>query len=175
MKEVTLDPELERALNEQIKNEAYSSFLYLSMANWCSKRSLVGGYKFFKKQSEEELVHMHKIIEFMNDMNANPMVNPGQLPPNDFKSIYDAVSQSLTHEHAVTQSILDLSELADRKRQYNTRDFLDWFNKEQTEELSLFREIFDRANILGGNAMADHGAQGVELHEYDEYLEEKCG
>ena len=57
---------VEDALNKQVANEGYASSSYLSMASWCDKEGLRGCAAFFYEQSEEERVHMLKLLKRKN-------------------------------------------------------------------------------------------------------------
>ena len=65
-----LSTEIESLLNQQIKKEAHSSALYLSMASWCDRNGFDGSADFFFKQSDGERNHQLKLYKYVLDMGA---------------------------------------------------------------------------------------------------------
>ena len=62
-----LKPVIEKALNKQIELEASSSQFYLSMASWAESQGLSGTSSFLYKHSDEERLHMLKLVKFINE------------------------------------------------------------------------------------------------------------
>ena len=62
-----MDKKLVKAFNEQIKNELYSAYLYLSMAAWCQSVNLSGFAQWMKLQAQEETGHALKLYGFLNE------------------------------------------------------------------------------------------------------------
>ena len=58
---------IEKALNKQIELEASSSQFYLSMASWAESQGLSGTSSFLYKHSDEERLHMLKLVKFINE------------------------------------------------------------------------------------------------------------
>jgi len=59
---------IEKALNKQIELEASSSQFYLAMASWAEAQGLSGTSSFLYKHSDEERLHMLKLIKFINEV-----------------------------------------------------------------------------------------------------------
>ena len=62
-----MDAQLEKLLQDQIRNEWYSAYLYLSMAVWAEMMNLEGFANWMKKQAGEEQVHGQKMFDFLID------------------------------------------------------------------------------------------------------------
>ena len=62
-----LSKALQDAINEQIKNELYSAYLYLAMAAYSEANSLPGFAHWLRVQSEEEVEHAMKFFDFVNE------------------------------------------------------------------------------------------------------------
>ena len=59
---------IQESLNKQVLMEAESSQAYLAMASWAEiQPGLQGVTDFFYKQSDEERIHMLKLIRFINE------------------------------------------------------------------------------------------------------------
>ena len=56
-----ISTEIEALLNQQVKKEAYSSSVYLSMASWCNRNGYDFSSDYFFKQAEEE--RLRKAVE----------------------------------------------------------------------------------------------------------------
>ena len=66
-----ISQDIETLLNQQIKKEAHSSSLYLSMASWCNQNGYDYSADYFTKQSEEERMHQLKLFKYVLDMGGN--------------------------------------------------------------------------------------------------------
>ena len=56
---------IEEAINEQIKNEFYSAYAYLSMAAYCESINLGGFAHWMRMQYEEETAHALRLFDFL--------------------------------------------------------------------------------------------------------------
>lgn len=137
------------ALNAQIEMEAYASFLYLSMSSWCASKGLKGCASFLRRQSEEENLHMLKIVDYMLDVDHRPMIPHVQKAPGEFESIVSLMNDVYEHEKKVTRSIHQLIELCNTEDDFATFNFLQWYVAEQREEESLMRDILDKIKLIG--------------------------
>ena len=61
----------------------------------------------------------------------------------------EILEASLAHEEFITASINDIYEVALREKDYRTKEFLDWFVKEQGEEEANVHDLIDNVNLLG--------------------------
>ncbi len=75
-----LSKKLEKALNSQIQIEAESSQVYLSMASWAEVKGLEGIATFMYDQSDEERMHMLKLIKFVNERGGHAKVATLECP-----------------------------------------------------------------------------------------------
>lgn len=144
LKQVVLDK-----LNNQINLEHFSSNLYLSMSSWCKAKSLDGAAKFLAEHSAEELGHMHKLFNYVNETGSQAIVNGIEAPDTEFKSIQDVFEQTYKHEQFITSKINELVELTLEKKDYASFNFLQWYVAEQHEEEALFKGILDKMAIIG--------------------------
>lgn len=137
------------ALNKQIKLEGQASFLYLSMASWCDSEGLEGCTKFMKQQSAEELEHMHKIFEYLSEVDAHALTPAIDAVPHQFDNPKKMFEMVYAHEQKVTKSIHDLMKIADEEKDYTTDNFLQWYISEQREEENQMRSVLDRIKLIG--------------------------
>lgn len=144
-----LKEKVEKALNEQITKEMYSSQLYLAMASWAEINGYSGSAQFLLEQADEERMHMLKIFNFVNERGGHAIVAAVEAPPAKFKSIADIFKQVLQHEKYVSESINEIVGICMDERDFTTNNFMQWFVEEQIEEEANAQKILDRLNLLG--------------------------
>lgn len=142
------------ALNEQVKNEFYSSYIYLSMAGYCEEIYLPGFAHWMRLQSAEEYVHAMKIHDFVQDRGGRVKLLAIDQPPADFHSPLDVFQQALEHEQLVTGMINNLYGMAGQERDYASQAFLQWFITEQVEEEKTATQIVETLKMIGDKADA---------------------
>ena len=140
---------IESALNEQIKVEAESSQIYLSMACWAETQGFEGVSQFMYAHSDEERMHMLKLVKFVNERGGHARISELAAPPAEFGSFKDMFQTLFDHEVMVSESINDLVHITLQERDYATHNFLQWYVSEQIEEEALARNILDKINLIG--------------------------
>lgn len=138
-----------KALNEQIRNEYFSAYLYLSMSACCFEKNLPGIAQWFRVQYEEELSHGDKIYKYMVDRSARVKLLQIDEPPFEWNSALDMFKNALGHEKFVTGKINDLVTIANEDKDYATLSFLQWFVDEQVEEECADEEIIAELEMIG--------------------------
>src|SRR6202011_58546 len=95
----------------------------------------------FYKQAEEEKSHALRFIQFVIDTCGR--VNISNVPPPQahFNVAEDAVKLSLEQEEQVTTQINALVSMAKAESDYATEYFLQWFVKEQLEEVASMEQL----------------------------------
>jgi ferritin len=144
-----LKEKVEKILNLQITKEAYSSQLYLAMASWCEKEGYNGSASFLYRQSDEERMHMLKLLHYINDRGSHAIVDTLDKPACEFGSIRELFSKVLEHERFITESINECVEVCMTEKDYTTNQFLQWYVAEQVEEERNAQTIIDKLNLLG--------------------------
>jgi ferritin len=136
-------------LNDQINLEFYSSNLYLQMSSWCEFKGLEGCAEFLKLHAQEEMGHMQRLFNYVNETGAIAVLGQIESPPTEFESIVDVFKKTYEHECLVTLKINELADAALKDKDYSTFNFLQWYVAEQHEEEKLFKSILDRIEIIG--------------------------
>ena len=144
-----LSKEIEKALNAQITVEAESSQVYLSMASWAETQGFEGVAAFMFAHSDEERMHMLKLIKFVNERGGHAKISMLKAPPVSFGSFKEMFQNLFDHEVMVSASINDLVHITLEQRDYATHNFLQWYVAEQIEEEALARNILDKINLIG--------------------------
>ncbi len=144
-----LSEKIESALNKQVQIEAQSSQVYLAMASWAEVQGFEGVAQFMYAHSDEERMHMLKLVKFINERGGHAMVPALEAPSPKFGSFKDMFQTLFDHEVMVSKSINDLVHISLEERDYATHNFLQWYVAEQIEEEALARTILDKINLIG--------------------------
>ena len=155
-----LSKKLEDAVNEQIKNELYSAYLYLAMAAHCEHKNFKGFANWLKIQAKEEVAHAIRLYDFVNDRGGKVVLSAIDQPPAEYQSLTEIFEKVLNHEKGVTTKINHLYELAKEENDYPLQVHLQWFIDEQVEEEKNPAEILAMLQLTGesgsGIMMLDH-------------------
>ncbi|MFT4779453.1 MAG: ferritin [Flavobacteriales bacterium] len=142
---------IEKALNEQIRIEAESSQFYLAMASWAETEGLNGVSKFLYQHSDEERMHMLKLVKFVNERGGKAIIPALTQPPKTFDSIQHVFKNLLNHETMVTSEINKVVDVCLSEKDYTTHNFMQWYVSEQIEEEALARSIQDKLKLIGND------------------------
>jgi ferritin len=162
-----LSKTIQDALNEQIKNELYSSYLYLSMAAYSESVNLPGFAHWMRAQAQEEIEHAMKMFDHVHERGGRVVLQAIPQPPVEFESPLDVFRQTLEHEQHVTALIHNLYTLALQEKDYASQMFLQWFITEQVEEEDSASQIVNLLETIG-----EHGHGLIML---DRQLAQRSG
>ncbi len=162
-----LNERVEKALNTQIKIEAESSQVYLAMASWAEINGYPGTSAFLYRHSDEERMHMLKLIKFVNDRGGKAIIPALPAPEADCKNLQNIFTTLLEHETSVTAEINNVVEVCLKEKDYTTHNFMQWYVSEQIEEETLARNVLDKLKLAGN----DKGA----LYMFDRDVETMTG
>jgi ferritin len=140
---------MQDAFNEQMKQEFYSSYLYLSMSAYCEANNLPGLAHWMRAQAREEVVHAMRIFDHLLDRGGRVQLRPIGGPPSEFTSAREVFEQAHRHEKEVTSSINQVYGRAVDERDFASTVFLDWFVKEQVEEEKISGLLAEQFRMIG--------------------------
>jgi ferritin len=140
---------IEVLLNRQIKMEALSSSVYLSMASWCNRNGYDYSSDYFFKQAEEERQHQLKFFKYVLDMGGNAVSPDVTGVKQEFNSFREVFEEALEQEINVTQSIKNIYANCLKEQDFVTMEFLNWFLKEQREEEYKARRALELFEVIG--------------------------
>ena len=146
-----LSTEIELLLNQQIKKEAHSSSMYLSMASWCDRNGFDGSADFFFKQSDEERHHQIKLYKYLLDMGGTSLSPEIINIKIEFGSFREVFEDALEQEIAITQSFKNIAARCHKEQDFVTMEFLNWFLREQREEEYIARRALELFEVIGEN------------------------
>ena len=144
-----LGGKIQDAMNEQIKNEFFSAYQYLSMAAYCETANLPGFAQWMRAQAQEEKEHAMKFYDFILERDGNVELKALEGPKVEFGSPLEVFEGALEHERKVTAMINDLYALAMEESDYASQTFLQWFVTEQVEEEKNAGDVVETLKMVG--------------------------
>lgn len=144
-----LSKKMQKALNEQINAEIFSSYLYLSMTAYFEQENWTGFAHWMEKQSAEEYGHAMKIFEFVNEVGGKVELEVIEKPISEWKSVLNVFEESLKHELMITDKINNLYNMASTEKDHASGIFLQWFVTEQVEEVNTVEQIIHKLKMIG--------------------------
>lgn len=144
-----LSEKMNQALNEQIKKEFFSAYLYLQMSVAFDKMGLKVFSAYYRKHAEEEQAHGLKLLDYVLEAGGDVVLLPIPEPTAEYDSADQILEITLSHERGVTESINELAALAESESDRATRSFLNWYIDEQVEEEATAAELLQIARLAG--------------------------
>jgi ferritin len=142
------------AINEQMGHEFSAMLQYYAIAAHFGVEGLPELSAHFHRQAEEEKEHALRFIQFMIDIGARVKIPAVCAPHAHFKVAEDAVKLSLDQEEQVTTQVNALVSLAKAESDFTAENFLQWFVKEQLEEVASMGQLLRVVQRAGeGNLM----------------------
>jgi len=132
------------ALNEQIKEELESGYLYLSMSFWLEEQAFHNLANWYYIQAQEEYIHAKKFIDYIVETGGTVELLGLQKPKSDWESVKEVIDAGYAHEQHITRKIVELWELAEKIKELQARTMLQWFIDEQVEEEANATELIDK-------------------------------
>ncbi len=144
-----INKKVEEIMNVQVQKEDYSSQLYLAMASWAENQGFSGVAEWLYAQSEEERVHMLKLVRYINERDGKAVIPGMDQPPRDFENLSKMFDDVLKHEQFITKSINEIVAVCMEEKDYTSLNWIQWFVEEQIEEEASAREIIDKLRLVG--------------------------
>jgi ferritin len=145
-----LNKDIQDALNSQMNFEMYSANVYMSMATWFDAKNLVGFANWMKIQYSEEMSHVTKFYNYINERGGRVLLSGIDAPDTEWDSPLAAFENALEHEQIVTGRINDLVLQASEARDHATVNFLQWFVGEQVEEEANADGVVQQLKLVEG-------------------------
>jgi bacterioferritin B len=155
-------------LQEQVRHEFTASQQYIALAAWFDGQDLPQLAKHFYRQSLEERNHAMMMVRYLLDNGIQPTIPGVDEVRNDFADAADLVALALKQEKGVTDEIVKLAKVARDEDDYRGEQFMQWFLKEQVEEVAQMStllnvvhrangNLFDVENFLARESVGDQG------------------
>ena len=130
-----------RQLNEQIGNEFAAHQQYVAIAVHYDAETLPQLARFFYRQALEERDHAMMMIQYLIDADERAIVPGVAAPQVNFDDVVSPVALALAQEKRVSEQINALAGLAREEGDYSSEQFMQWFIKEQIEEVATMSDL----------------------------------
>lgn len=146
-----MNEKIQDAFNEQLNAELYSSYLYLSMANYFAAENLDGMAAWMRIQTDEERIHAMKFLDQINERGGRVVLKQIDEPKFEWASPLEAFEEAYSHEQFITSKINALVDLANAESDHAANAFLQWFVSEQIEEEATALTTVEKLKKVGDN------------------------
>ena len=146
-----INDKVKEILNEQINKEFYSAYLYLSMAAYLSNVGLYGFSKWMEIQAHEEIDHGMILFDYILKRKAKVELKALSAPEITFAGAEDIFNKAYEHERSITHAIDSIAGLTENECDLATRNFIDWYLKEQIEEEDNILRITSKIKAFGSD------------------------
>ncbi|HEX3909238.1 MAG TPA: ferritin [Solirubrobacteraceae bacterium] len=147
-------PAFAEKLNEQIANEFAAHQQYVACAVYYDAEALPQLARFFYRQALEERGHALMMVKFLLDTGAEATTPGVDAPSARFANVTEPIALALEQEQRVSEQINALAATAREAGDYTSEQFMQWFIKEQVEEISTMGELLRVAERSGENPAA---------------------
>jgi ferritin len=134
-------PAFVQRLNEQIGHEFAASQQYLAIAAYYDDDTLPRLAAFFYAQAIEERNHALMMVQYLLDAGVEARIPGVAEPLNDFADVVAPVAIAIEQERRVTDQINALTAIARQEGDYTSEQFMQWFIKEQVEEVATMSDL----------------------------------
>lgn len=142
---------LAEAINDQIRAEFQSAYLYLQMSAWFTEQNLPGFAHWMRTQWQEETLHAMKLYDFVHQRGGAIVLGGIDAPAGSYANPLSVFEKVREHELMITDRINALYERALTEKDLPLQIVLQWFINEQVEEESQVMEIIDRLKLIGSD------------------------
>ncbi len=130
-------------LNAQIGNEFAAHQQYIACAVYFDALTMPQMAGFFYAQATEERDHAMMMVQYLIDQDA-PVTIPGVgAPQTVFADLVAPVVLALEQEKRVTTQINQLTKIAREESDFASDQFMQWFIKEQVEEVATMSDLLN--------------------------------
>jgi len=143
-----LNEVVQEAINEQINNELFAMYSYMSMSAYCEHKQFRGCAHWMRLQSQEEYGHAMRLYDFLIVRQGRVKLRPIAQPQIDFASVPEVFQKAMEQEQVVTDQINSLYELAFKEKAFAALVELEWFINEQVEEEKAARDIVYKFQLV---------------------------
>lgn len=144
-----MDKKIIDLLNQQINLEWYSAYFYLDVYAYYNDKNLDGFANWFLIQTQEERDHAMLFVTYLLNNGGRLALEDIKAAKSDFKNFAEPLHAVYEHELKITASINNIYAEAQKRKDYRTMQFLDWFVKEQGEEEKNTQDIIKKYELFG--------------------------
>ncbi|MGY2081680.1 ferritin [Modestobacter sp. SYSU DS0657] len=128
-------------LNAQIGHEFAAHQQYVACAIYFDELTMPQTAQLFFDQAAEERNHAMMMVRYLLDADARVQIPGIAAPICDFADVVAPVALALDQEKRVTEQINQLTAVARQHNDFASDQFMQWFIKEQVEEVSKMSDL----------------------------------
>ena len=128
-------------LNEQIGHEYAAHQQYVAIAVYYDSLTMPQLAGLFYRQALEEREHAMMMVRYLLDTDSTVEIPGVASPRNDFSDIVAPVRLAVEQEKRVAEQVNALTAVAREEHDYASDQFMQWFIKEQVEEVSSMSDL----------------------------------
>jgi ferritin len=156
-------------LNAQIGNELAAHNQYLACAVYYDVLTMPRMAAFFYAQALEERGHAMMMVQYLVDTDAEVVIPAVEAPISAFADLVAPVELALAQERRVTEQINGLLRIAREEGDFASEQFMQWFIKEQVEEVATMSDLLavasrnrDDIEDIEEYVAREHGGEGED-------------
>jgi ferritin len=138
-------------LQEQVSHEFTNAQQYVAIAVYFDGADLRQLAKHFYAQAIEERNHAMMLVQYLLDRDVRVEIPGVDAVRSTFDTPRDALALALDQERLVTEQVGRLTAVARDEGDYLGEQFMQWFLKEQVEEMALMTSLVRVADRAGAN------------------------
>jgi len=162
-------PRFAAQLNEQIGNEFTAHHQYIAVAIHYDNLTMPQMAALFYGQALEERDHAMMMVQFLLDTDCEVTIPGVEAPVTTFDDVVAPIELALAQEKRVSEQIFALTRTAREESDFAAEQFMQWFIKEQVEEVSTMNDLLTVVTRAKGDIEAieeyvrrEQGAAGAD-------------
>jgi len=162
-------PRFAAQLNEQIGNEFAAHQQYVACAIHYDALTMPQLAGFFYAQALEERDHAMMMVQFLLDTDCEVKIPGVDAPTTAFENIIAPVQLALAQEKRVSEQVFALTRTAREENDFAAEQFMQWFIKEQVEEVATMNDLLavvtrakDDVNAIEEYMRREQGGEGAD-------------
>lgn len=144
MKQVLISESCVEKFNQALYQEMYVSHLYHHVANHMQMLGYFGAQKFFMGESQDELTHFQKVVDFLNDIGSVAKMPSIPAMDEEVDSLMGALQMAYDQEVELLNFYSDFYKMADPTCQ----EVLLGFIKIQRKSSGEYADLIARLEII---------------------------
>lgn len=134
-------PRFVEQLREQIAHEFAAHQQYVAIAAYYDALTMPRMAALFYQQALEERDHAMMMVQYLLDADEQVEIPGVGAPNNTFADVVEPVQIALNQEKRVTDQINALTKTAREESDFASDQFMQWFIKEQVEEIAKMSDL----------------------------------
>lgn len=144
MKTEIISSDLAVKLNQALQKEMYASHLYRHLAVKCQFMGYFGTQSFFLHESNDELEHFNKLVDFLNDVGYEAIIPSTPEMTEEVNSLMDMLKLAYDTEQKLLTFYSDIYKMNDPVVQEIVLDFI----KIQRTSVGEYGDLIARLEIV---------------------------